>query len=149
MNSSTYVKYLTGFTDGFTWDYLDEISKLPEEKKRNLTNNKYNAYYYAYILGLIDTYPETPEMCDEKQLCSMLVQQYGSHMKLLEACKAKARSKEDVLYTADHLTLECKHNRYKIEHDIPYDHEMVTCAYLQRQQAYYALSYEPERDSVR
>ena len=79
MNSSTYVKYLTGFTDGFTWDYLDEISKLPEEKKRNLTNNKYNAYYYAYILGLIDTYPETPEMCDEKQLCSMLVTVWQSY----------------------------------------------------------------------
>lgn len=66
-------------------------------------------------------------------------------MKLIDECRSKMRDKETVLHIADYLMLECMHHRYKEDHNIPVDEEERTRLAIQRNQAYYALSYDQEK----
>lgn len=139
LTSEPYKKLMFKFTDGFIFDELEKFDNYSEEELINLSKSNCSAYFYAYILGLIDKIPETPEECDEKALCS-LITNFESYGEMLDNCKML--DKKSMLYIADSLCLETIYYMYKKHHNIPYDEKIKEYKGIQRSCSFYILSYD-------
>jgi len=137
--SETYKKLMLKFTDGFIFDELEKVDDYSDEELINMSKSNYSAYFYAYILGLIDKIPGTPEDCDEKALCS-LITNFDSYGKMLDNCKML--DKESMLYIADSLCLETIYYMYKKHNNMPYDEKNKEYKSIQRSCSFYILSYD-------
>lgn len=142
VSSEAYKKFMISFTDGFIFNELEEIDNCSDKNLiEELSRSNYLAYFYAYILGLIDKMPNNPKDCDEIQLCN-LVTKFNSYAELLNNCKML--NKQSILYIADSLVLVSEYNIYKEEHNIPFDKEIRNYKTIQRFCAFYVLSYDVE-----
>ena len=138
--SETYNKFMYKFTDGFMFDELDKFSNYSNNDLKNIVdNNNYLAYFYAYILKLINKLPEKKEDCDEIQLCSIITK-VDNYLALFDCCQLL--SKEQILYIADYLCLESIYFSYKKSQNQPYDESMQKYVGIQRTGAFFALSYD-------
>ena len=118
------------FTDGFIFNELEEIDNCSEKHLiEELSRSNWLAYFYAYILRLIDKVPEKPDDCDEKELCS-LITKFNSYGELIYNCRML--DKESILYIADLLCLESIYYTYKKEHNISYDKQIKNYKFIQR-----------------
>lgn len=138
LSSDTYKKFMINFTDGFIFDELERISSYSESELKMQIENKYFAYFGAYILGLTDKLPDNPEDCDEKALCS-LITKFNSYGEMLNNCRMI--DKESILYIADSLALESIHYIYKEKNNIHFDEKNRNYKIIQRSCSFYVLSY--------
>ncbi len=141
LSSDIYKKFMFSFTDGFIFDDLEEFSKYSDKKLEYHSKDNYLAYFCAYVLGLIDKLPSTPDDCDEKKLCSIITN-FNSYSEMLNNCKLL--SKERILYLSDYLSLESAYFVYKQTMNLNYSEELrwykrslMTCSY-------YVLSFDFE-----
>lgn len=139
LSSESHKKFMIQFTDGFIFDELEKFSSYSEEKLKEYSEFNYSAYFFAYILGLIDNLPKDPESCDEMQLCS-LITKFNNFKELLNNCKLL--DKEDVLYLSDVLALKSFSYVYKKDKNLPYDEKMKKYNSIQRNCSFHVLSYD-------
>lgn len=138
LSSDTYKRFMISFTDGFIFDELERISTYSESELKMQIENNYFAYFYAYVLGLIDRLPANPEGCDEIKLCT-LITKFNSYGEMLNNCKML--DKESILYIADSLALESIHYIYKEKNNIHFDEKDRNYKIIQRSCSFYVLSY--------
>lgn len=139
-SSESYKRFMINFADGFIFNDLEKLDNCSDKNLiEQLSKSNYIAYFYAYILGLIDKIPNNPKECDEKQLCN-LITKFNSYGEMLNNCKML--DKESILYIADSLALESIHNIYKEKNNIPFDKELREYKGIQRHCSFYVLSYD-------
>lgn len=128
------------FTDGFIFNELEEIDNCSEKQLiEDLSRSNWLAYFYTYILGLINNVPENPDECNEIELCSFITK-FNSYGEMLNNCKML--DKESILYIADFLVLVSEHYTYKEEHNISFDEKIRDYKTIQRFCSFYVLSYD-------
>lgn len=140
VSSETYKKFMVSFTDGFIFNELEEIDNCSEKQLiEDLSRSNWLAYFYAYILGLINNVPENPDECNEIELCSFITK-FNSYGEMLNNCRML--DKESILYIADLLCLESIYYIYKKERNISYDEKIKNYKSIQRSCLFYVLSYD-------